>query len=156
MKKLIVLLTITSLFVSCGYNGNKKDDFFEGVVAPGVLVAKYYNNNNAGNLKYTIEQELTIREDHSFEMREKVSGLYGGNVEIKTYVGRITNKFTENYNGVSHTWYTLVGRHGNWEGSWSIETNGNAVGGVNQTYQEFNSSMNDNRALGWHWTMSRQ
>lgn len=135
---------------------SKQDEYFEGIVTPGVLVSKFYDNRNAGNLRYTIEQELTIRENHSFEMREKTSGLYGGNVEIRTYEGWIKNKYTENYNGTVHTWYTLEGKMGNWVSSWSIETNGNAVGGLNSTYHEFYTRLNDNRSQGWHWKMTRK
>lgn len=153
------MLGVMIIAVSCengGKKSTKNDSFFEGVFTPGILVAKYYNNNNAANLRYTIELELTIRDDRSFEMREKTSGLYGGNAEIKTYKGRITNKYSEVYNGVSHTWYTLEGMSGNWVGSWSIETDGTAVDGANSTYQEIYSRLNENRYEGWHWKMKRQ
>lgn len=157
--KMIAMLTVVIFANSCGNGGgksSKKDVFFEGIFTPGILVATYYDNNNAANLRYTIEQELTIRENHSFEMREKTSGLYGGNVEIKTYEGWIKGKYSEVYNGVSHTWYTLEGKSGKWVGSWSIETNGNAVGGAHSTYQEIYSRLNDNNYQGWHWKMKRQ
>lgn len=162
MRHLIKFFAILSLVMyasSCGNGGgnnSKKDNFFEGIFTPGILVSKYYSNINAGNLRYTIEQELTIREDHSFEMREKTSGLYGGNVEIKTYKGWIKNKYTENYNGVIHTWYTLEGESGNRVESWSIETDGNAVGGACSTYQEIYLRLNENSSQGWHWKMKRQ
>ncbi|MBR4479308.1 MAG: hypothetical protein IKO88_04820 [Bacteroidales bacterium] len=158
LVSVLVLFSMAILLASCGNGGknSKQDDYFEGIVTPGVLVSKYYDNRNAGNLRYTIEQELTIRENHSFEMREKTSGLYGGNVEIRTYEGWIMNKYTENYNGTVHTWYTLEGKMGNWVGSWSIETNGNAVGGLNSTYHEFYTRLNENSSQGWHWKMTRK
>ena len=153
MKKCFILLAITSLFVSCGNNSNsnKKDDFFEGIFTPGILVAKYKENLGS---RCTVEQELTIHEKDYIELREKRTYSYDGNVEIKTYSGYVTGKYSEYYNGVHHTWFTIKGKSVNLVTEQSIDTEGNAVPGKGTTYQELYACMNDSRQ-GFYWKMNK-
>lgn len=127
-------------------------DFFEGIFTPGTLEARYVEDFAS---PCTIHQILTIREDHSFTMTETTQ-YYNGETEKKVYRGNILNKYTESYNGIDHTWYTLEGESGNLVGCWSIESNGNAVPGKCTTYREVHICLNDNRSRGWHWKMSRK
>ena len=161
MKRFILLSTaIFTLFIlmSCGWNNqqatnnsDKTDDFFEGVVTPGVLTGKHYDTNNS----YTYYDELTINNDHSFELRVKTTGLYGGNVEIKTYYGTI-KKHQEVYNGETKVWFELEGESDdNYINGISIEPNGTAVVGAHGSYHGFYlqkmSSVKD-----YHWIVSHQ
>ena len=156
MKKLLLIL-IPTLLVSCAGNGsrNSKEDFFEGVVTPGVLVGTHYNTTNATGLTYTITDEITISPDHTFELRQKTSGLYNGGIEIKTFYGRI-QKHKQEYNGAEHTWFTFDGHsEDNWGTSFTIETNGTCVLGACNNYHEIYLNINDSRK-DFHWRVRHE
>lgn len=156
MKKLLLIL-IPTLLVSCAGNGsrNSNEDFFEGVVTPGLLTGKYYNTSNAAGMTYTINEEITIYDDHTFELRRKTSGLYNGGKEIKTFYGTI-RKHKEEYNGAERIWFTFDGHsEDNWATGFAIETNGTCVPGACGSYHEIYLRKNDNRSDS-HWTVRHQ
>ena len=126
------------------------DPFFEGVVTPGCLTAKHYDTTNAANLVYTIYDEITINEDHTFIKREKTTGLYNDRVQYRTFRGRIM-KYKETYNGKDHVWFAFNGvSDDKWISSFSIETDGVAIKSSVTSYSEFydrkTSSLTDD-----HW-----
>lgn len=147
MKKLLFISFVCFLCASCA--SNTKEEFFEGVVTPGIVTGVHYNTTNAAGLKYTIKDEITINPDHSFELRRKESGFYDGGIEIKTFYGTI-RKHVEEYNGINHVWFTLSGvSDDNWSTGLSIEPNGSAYSGAHNEYHYINLSKTD--ISDYHW-----